>query len=199
MTINQLLEEELIVEKNLSVINKKKKKREENDKKPKEVILSPEEKRKLRAHKHPDWQDDGGIKFKPGRERLVAAIRNLCKKKGKSVSTGEVRDYVYQKFVQWDHHEHDAKWIMTLENIVKERFGFDPRKYAHAPKGATVGLTGKGQPEYRGRAYFFTALINGMANHFLTKKDKYKPIRAARKEHKKAVKERKQKERSNEL
>jgi hypothetical protein len=38
-----------------------------------------------------------------------------------------------------------------------------------------------------------------MANHFLTKKDKYKPIRAARKEHKKAVKERKQKERSNEL
>lgn len=189
MTFEQLLkEEEVLVEKKISSLNKKKKKNldKKNDE-DKETELTPEMRRKLRAHKHPDWKDDGGIKFKSGRERTVAAVRNLCKSKGKTVSTGKIRDYIYQKFVQWEHKEHDAKWMLNLERIAKEEHGFDPRKYAHAKKGDTVGLGGPGDPEYKGRAYFFTGLINGFANHFLNGEGEktYKPINAKKKERKK--------------
>lgn len=194
MTFDQLLkEEEILVEKKISSLNKKKKKNlDRRNDEDKEAELTPEMKRKLRAHKHPDWRDDGGIKFKPGRERTVAAVRNLCKSRGKSVSTGKIRDYIYQKFVQWDHKEHDAKWMLDLERAAKNN-GFDPRKYAHAKKGDTVGLGGPGDPEYEGRAMFFTGLINGFANHFLRGEGekKYKPINAKRKEHKKEIKKRK--------
>lgn len=200
MTFDQLLkEEELLLEKKLATLNKKRKNKEEaaNDG-DRDVELTPEMKRKLRAHKHPDWQDDGGVKFKPGRERTVAAVRNLCKRKGKSVSTGQVRDYIYKKFVQWDNRDKEADWMLRLEKHAND-IGYNPRKYAHAKKGDTVGLGGKGDPEYEGRAYFFTGLINGFARHFLKGKEEKNsghPINYKRKEHKKAVKARKAEERS---
>ena len=79
MTFDQLLkEEELLLEKKLATLNKKRKNKEEAANDGDRVVeLTPEMKRKLRAHKHPDWQDDGGVKFKPGRERTVAAVRNV--------------------------------------------------------------------------------------------------------------------------
>jgi hypothetical protein len=200
MTFEQLLkeEEEIIFEKRISNLNKKRKRNQEreNDAADEKVELSPEMKRKLRAHKHPDWQDDGGVKFKPGRERTVAAVRNLCAKKGKTISTKQARDYIYEKFVEWDNREKGAKWIMNLENYAKKNLGYDPRKYAHIKKGDTVGLGGPGDPEYEGRAYFFTALINGFANHFLKQKPKYKPWKESLKKHKKDVKNRKAQERA---
>ncbi len=202
MTFDELLKEEaILVEKSISAMNKARKRKQERENDADRVVeLSPEMKRKLRAHKHPDWQDDGGEKFKPGRERTVAAVRNLCETKGKTVSTGAVRDYIYKKFKQWDAREKDADWMLNLERISKKKFGFDPRKYAHAKKGDTVGLGGKGDPEYKGRAYFFTGLINGFANHFLNGKDEksnYKPIKNNLKKHKKEVKARKAAERAN--
>jgi len=199
MTIVQLFEEEnMLLEKSLAALNKKRQRRLERDKeeeeKRKHPELTPEMKRKLRAHKHPDWKEDGRVKFKSGRERTVAAVRNLCKAKGKSITTGQARDYIYKCFVQWENREKSAKWILHLEDVVKKKFGYDPRKYAHINKGDTVGLGGKGDPEYKGRAYFFTALINGFANHFINGEDnKMKPWKDARKKHKKAVKARKAK------
>jgi hypothetical protein len=199
MTFEELLNEEFILlEKSIHSMNKAKKRQQDRkadeDKTPE---ITPEMKRKLRAHKHPDWQDDGGEKFKPGRERTVAAVRNLCKSKGKTVSTGAVRDYIYQKFKQWESRDNDAKWILRLEEISKKKFGYDPRKYAHVKKGDTKGLGGKGDPEYKGRAYFFTGLINGFANHFIEDdKPKYKPWKDNLKKHKKAVKAKKAAERA---
>lgn len=199
MTFDELLKEELLlIEKKISTLNKRKQRQQEReDNADKEVELSPEMKRKLRKHKHPDWEDDGGKKFKPGRERTVAAVRNLCAAKGKSVSTGEVRDYIYKKFLQWESKDKEAKWILNLEKISNEKFGYNPRKYAHAKKGDTVGLGGPGDPEYKGRAYFFTGLINGFAHHFLKEQPtNNKPIKDKRKKHKKEVKQRKAEQRS---
>ena len=56
--------------------------------------------------------------------------------------------------------------MLKLEKHAND-IGYNPRQYAHAKKGDTVGLGGPGDPEYNGRAYFFTGLINGFANHFL--------------------------------
>lgn len=202
MTFVELLEEEekIILEKSIHAMNKAKKRRQERESDGDRVVdLSPEIKRKLRKHKHLDWQDDGGNKFKPGRERTVAAVRNLCRKRGRTVSTGAVRDYIYKKFQQWESRDEEAKWILRLEETAKNKFGYDPRKYAHAKKGDSVGLGGPGDPEYKGRAYFFTCLINGFAQHFINNKNesKYKPLKNKRKQHKKAVKAKKAKERAN--
>lgn len=201
MKFDELLNEELILfEKSIHSMNQKRKRNKEieADKANEPVELSPEMKRKLRYHKHPDWQDDGGKKFKPGRERTVAAVKNLCAKKGKSISTGQARDYIYKMFLAWEAREKEADWMLRLEQIAKKKFGYDPRKYAHAKKGDTVGLGGPGDPEYKGRAYFFTSLINAFANHFMKDKpSKYKPWKESLKKHKKNVKAKKSAERSN--
>ncbi len=194
MKFNELLEEEknIILEKSIHAMNKAKKRNQERENdKDKEPEITPEMKRKLRAHKHADWKEDGRNKFKSGRERTVAAVINLCKKKGVSLSTGTARDYIYEKFLQWESRRAEADWILNLEESSKKKFGYDPRKYAHVNKGDTVGLGGPGDPEYKGRAYFFTGLINGFANHFINKKSKYKPWKENLKKHKKEVKARK--------
>ena len=120
-------------------------------------------------HKFPDWQNDGHNKFRPGRERTVSAVINLCAKKGVSLGPGEVRNYIFSMFKAWEKKNQRADWMLKLEERVKKQFGYNPRKYAHIKKGQTAGLSGPGQPEYAGRAYFFTSLINGFANHFTEK------------------------------
>lgn len=175
MTLEELLKEEenAIFEASIHGRNRKAKKRhnkKENFKN--ETSKDPEEKpiSRARKHKFPEWQDDGRNKFKEGRERTVSAVMNLCKKKGVSITSVQARDYIYEKFKQWDSHSKEADWIIKLEKTAKKKFGYDARKYAHINLGDTVGLGAKGDPEYEGRAYFFTGLINGFAHHFLEDK-----------------------------
>ena len=197
MTFLELLnEEELLIEKSISAMNKARKRQQQREREAGDmtVELSSEAKRKQRKHKHLDWQEDGRNKFKAGRERTVAAVRN---KLNGSVSTSKIRDYIYKMYNLWEHGQKEADWILKLEKKARE-LGFDPRKYHGNTKGESKGLGGKGQPEYNGRAYFFVGLINGFANHFTeTKEKRYKPIKDKLKKHKKAVKARKAAERAN--
>lgn len=162
MTINEILKEELVLEK---------RKISPDDR----FELSKEAKAKRRKHKDLDWKDNNP-NFLPGRERLVSAVCNM---------TGEsprvVRAYITKKFEQWFKREPEAEWIHELEEKAKKMDpqSFNPRDYRKSlttpqPRGASAGADAK---EHKGRAYFFVGLMNGFANHFKGKdenKDKRK-------------------------
>lgn len=135
-------------------------------------------------------------KYKPGRERLVAAVTRLVRQNGGAIGISEVRDYVYEKYKQWASSSPEAKAILKLEKRAKA-LGFNPRNYKNQKPGQSAGKGQKGSPEYSGRAFFFTALMNMFGNHFLkeqgitmTKRFAHlKPVRKGSEEDKK-IKER---------
>lgn len=196
MTFDEILkEEELLVERSIHSMNKKRnaKRAREEAAGDERYEFTPELKKKQRAHKHLDWHEDGRNKFKAGRERTVAAVRN---KLGGSVSTSKVRDFIYNVYNAWEHGDKEADWVKRIEHKAIS-LGFNPRKWHGDVKGESAGLGGKGQKEYQGRAYFFVSFINGLAERLAGKKPKeYKPIKDKLKKHKKSVKARKAAERA---
>lgn len=130
------------------------------------VGLTPKAKANIQKHQHidSDFNDSkGSDKYKPGRERLIAAVVRLVRQNGGSVSVEEVRNYVYEKYKQWASSSPRANAILALEKRAKG-LGFNPRTYKNQKPGASAG---KNKAEYNGRAFFFTALMNMFGNHFL--------------------------------
>lgn len=130
------------------------------------VGFTPKAKANVQKHQHidSDYNDSRGTdKYKPGRERLIAAVVRLVRQNGGSVSVDEVRNYVYEKYKQWTSSSPKAKAIFALEKRARG-LGFNPRMYKNQKPGASAG---KNKTEYDGRAFFFTALMNMFGNHFL--------------------------------
>lgn len=174
MNLEELLNEEyfdIMCEASIHTLNKRKNKKINN----KRTEIDPDTrleitnkaKRNNGYHKDFDWED-GNPKFRSGRERLVAAVVHLVQKNGGNVSNADVRDYIYERYQQWGSNDPEAKWINALEKKAIS-LGFNPRSYRNQKKNQSKGKGAKGQSEYDGRAAFYTGLMNGFANHFLSK------------------------------
>lgn len=127
--------------------------------------ITPKAKAIKKAHRTFDWEDDDP-KFRDGRERLITAVIHIVQKNGGALGRQEARDYLFKKYKQWKARSSKAKWIMDLEPKAVE-LGFNPRDYIDQKPGQSSGVGAPGMKEYEGRAYFFTCLMNGFANHFL--------------------------------
>lgn len=133
------------------------------------VSLTPKAKANVEHHQYlnNNFNDTkGSDKYKPGRERLVAAVTRLVRQNGGTVGIDEVRDYVYEKYKQWASSSPKAKSILKIEKRARS-LGFNPRNYKNQKPGQSAGKGAPGNPEYSGRAFFFTALMNMFGNHFL--------------------------------
>ena len=98
----------------------------------------------------------------PGRERLISAVANMS-----GASRSAVASYVYKMYKAWDTGAPEAAWIKAIDKKARA-LGFNPNNYNDHPqtRGKSAGVSNPGQREYAGRAYFFSALMNGFAKHF---------------------------------
>lgn len=114
-----------------------------------------------------------GNKYKEGRERLVTAIYNKVKKMGGKVNKKAIKDYVVHMYKLWESRNPKVQWLLDLEDKASS-LGFNPRDYKDQKPGDSAGKGGKGSPEYNGRAYFFVAVMENFAKHFMNKYNKKK-------------------------
>lgn len=163
MKLKDLIDKSLLVEKKLS---KHKKELIANKKKPKK------EKKEPISNKKPKEVTEGNKK-KDGRKRLVSAVYNKLKEMGAEANKQEVKNYVVHMYKLWDRKSKEVQWILDLEKRAIE-LGFNPREYKDQEPGDSAGGIGApGGEEYDGRAFFFVALTEKFAQHFVDKYNKH--------------------------
>lgn len=116
----------------------------------------------------PSKEDVKDPLYKPGRERLVSALRNKLKKKGVNISRNRLRVFCHEKYKLWKSRDPKVNWILRLEKKAK-KLGFDPRWHDAMGAGSSRGTK---KSEYAGRAYFFVGLMNGYIRELTAKKKK---------------------------
>lgn len=97
-----------------------------------------------------------------GRKRLIAAVATMAaKRSGINVSKDQVRVYLSELDKRMRENR-EPYWLKKIVMKAKS-LGFDPYGYIDQSQGASSGVSNYGQPEYKGRAYFFVALSNNIA------------------------------------
>lgn len=114
-----------------------------------------------------------GNRYKEGRKRLVSAVYNKVKKMGGKANKEAIRSYVVHMYKLWENRSPKVQWLLDLEDKAGT-LGFRPRDYKDQKPGDSAGKGKKGGPEYEGRAYFFVAVMENFAKHFMNKYNKKK-------------------------
>ena len=114
-----------------------------------------------------------GNRYKEGRKRLISAVYNKVKKMGGKTNKEAIKAYVVHMYKLWENRSPKVQWLLDLEDKAGA-LGFRPRDYKDQKPGDSAGKGRKGGPEYEGRAYFFVAVMENFAKHFMNKYNKKK-------------------------
>ena len=114
-----------------------------------------------------------GNRYKEGRRRLISAVYNKVKKMGGKVNKEAIKAYIVHMYKLWENRSPKVQWLLDLEDKAGT-LGFRPRDYKDQKPGDSAGKGKKGGPEYEGRAYFFVAVMENFAKHFMNKYNKKK-------------------------